>query len=319
MRTGMHLARPALASLLLAMTNACFVPPAQAAMNCSTTVSSLAYGIVSVINNTPVDSTATITISCNFGNNAPQNVRLCVSVQDPAIAMNSGANALNQRLYKDAARSQLFGSFVSTPNGGVQLDLAGRRNFSATVTLYGRIPSAQFSPPGAYSVSMPATNLRIFGNESTSLSCQQMANGGAGYSGNLTLIATASVSAECRVSASPLNFGTSGTLATNVDGSATLSLTCTSSTPYSIALNGGLTGASDPTQRKMTRNAHQITYGLYRDPGRTQSWGSTVGSNTVQGTGTGGQSDIGVFGRVAPQAAPAPGIYSDTITATVTY
>ena len=94
---------------------------------------------------------------------------------------------------------------------------------------------------------------------------------------------------------------------------------CTNGTPYTVGLDGGLSGATNPTQRKMTQGTAFVLYGLYRDAARSQAFGNTIGTNTAAGTGTGLSQTLTVYGRVAPQATPAPGTYTDTITATLTY
>ncbi|MFO0991269.1 MAG: spore coat U domain-containing protein [Hyphomicrobiales bacterium] len=101
----------------------------------------------------------------------------------------------------------------------------------------------------------------------------------------------------------------------------TIAVTCTSGRPYTIGLNGGLSGATNPTQRRM-RNLAQtsfITYGIYRDTARTLGWGETIGVNTLAGTGTGNVQNYTAYGRVPAQTTPAPQTYSDTIVVTVTY
>src|SRR5262249_50452515 len=102
-------------------------------------------------------------------------------------------------------------------------------------------------------------------------------------------------------------------------GSTTLTTTCSSTTPYTIGLDGGTTNASDPTLRKMSKSSETITYGLYRDGSYTQPWGSTINTNTASGTSTGSGQKSTVFGRVPAQTTPSPGSYSDTIVITVTY
>ncbi|RUY19730.1 spore coat U domain-containing protein, partial [Mesorhizobium sp. M7A.F.Ca.US.001.04.2.1] len=57
----------------------------------------------------------------------------------------------------------------------------------------------------------------------------------------------------------------------------------------------------------------------YRDTGRTQPWGITVGTDTVAGTGNGNVQNLTVYGRVPPQTTPAAGVYTDTVAITVTY
>ena len=136
--------------------------------------------------------------------------------------------------------------------------------------------------------------------------------------GTANALASATVAASCMVSASDLNFGSVGLLASEVTGSTSLAVTCTNGTAYTIGLNNGLTGTG-PTQRKMTNGAASVTYGLYRDSARTLPFGNTSGSNTYSGSGSGVSQAVTVYGRVPPQTSPAPGAYSDTIVATVTY
>jgi len=135
-----------------------------------------------------------------------------------------------------------------------------------------------------------------------------------------TMTVQMTITATCTVnSASTLNFGTQGVLAVNVDQTSTIQLTCTNTTPYNVGLDAGTgTGATVAT-RKMTSGANTVNYTLYSNSGRTTVWGNTVGTDTVAATGNGSAQSYTVYGRVPPQAAPAPGTYTDTITVTVTY
>ena len=74
-----------------------------------------------------------------------------------------------------------------------------------------------------------------------------------------------------------------------------------------------------PTQRKMTKAAEFVLYGLYRDSARSLPFGNTIGTNTLAGTGTGLAQSATVYGRIPPQATPSPGTYNDTIVVTLTY
>ena len=69
----------------------------------------------------------------------------------------------------------------------------------------------------------------------------------------------------------------------------------------------------------MTKGSESVLYGLYRDNSRAQPWGSTNGADTVSGTGNGFAQPNSVFGRVSAQATPSPGVYQDTVVATVNY
>jgi spore coat protein U-like protein len=113
-------------------------------------------------------------------------------------------------------------------------------------------------------------------------------------------------------------FGTyTGVAAT---GTSSVTVTCTNSTTYNVGFSaGGGTGAI-VTARAMTGPAGaQLGYSLFSDSGRTVNWGQTVGTDTVGGTGNGNAQVTSVYGSVAAGQYVAPGSYTDTITATVTY
>ncbi|MBR3194802.1 MAG: spore coat U domain-containing protein [Bosea sp.] len=127
------------------------------------------------------------------------------------------------------------------------------------------------------------------------------------------------IQANCIVvSASDLNFGNAGVLSANIDSTSAISVQCTTSTPYTIGFNQGVNGGS-VTTRQMAGAGGLINYSLYRDAGRTQNWGSTAGSDTIAGVGNGAVQNYTVYGRVPAQTTPAPALYTDTITVTVTY
>ena len=149
-----------------------------------------------------------------------------------------------------------------------------------------------------------------------------IASGASLYAATATTTMTVqmTITATCLVnSASALNFGTQGVLATNVDQTSTVQVTCTNTTPYNIGLNAGTGAGATVATRKMTSGANTVNYTLYRNSTRTTLWGNTVGTDTVAATGNGAAQSYTVYGRVPPQAAPAPGTYTDTITVTVTY
>jgi len=127
--------------------------------------------------------------------------------------------------------------------------------------------------------------------------------------------------ASCVInSASTLNFGGSqGALTANVDQTSTISVQCTNTTPYNIGLDAGTGAGATVATRKMTNGGNTIDYSLYRDAGRSQVWGTTIGTDTVSATGNGAAQNHTVYGRVPAQTTPAPATYTDTVTVTVTY
>lgn len=134
---------------------------------------------------------------------------------------------------------------------------------------------------------------------------------------NFSMAAT--VPAKCVVTSASMNFGNPSALTANIDASTNLGVACSTSLPYQVQLDGGLSGATNPVLRRMTKGAEFVTYGLYRDAARSQPWGSTLGSDTLSGTGTGLTVSVPVYGRVPPQTTPSPGIYTDTVVVTVQY
>jgi spore coat protein U-like protein len=134
------------------------------------------------------------------------------------------------------------------------------------------------------------------------------------------MVVQMTITASCTISsASTLNFGSSGVIAADVDQTSTVQVQCTNTTPYNIGLDAGTGSGATVAARKMTNGAATITYSLYSDSGRTTVWGSTIGTNTVSATGTGSAQSFTVYGRVPAQATPAPAVYTDTVSVTVTY
>lgn len=127
------------------------------------------------------------------------------------------------------------------------------------------------------------------------------------------------ITTECKlVSASDLDFGSHGVIDANLDSTSTISVQCTTGTPYNVGI--GLGSGASLTARLMTGpGAATVSYNLYRDVNHTNVWGTTVLTDTVSGTGNGAVQPITVFGRVAPQSTPGAGAYSDTVAVTVTY
>jgi spore coat protein U-like protein len=159
---------------------------------------------------------------------------------------------------------------------------------TVTRTVYGRVFSSQQSvPAGSYLSSFSSTDAEIkYG---------LLGVGCNSSTATTSVNATATVPTTCTVAANNLNFGTAGTLASNTDATTTVAPACTSGTPYNIGLHGGLSGATDPTQRKMTKAAESVFYGLYRDAARSLPFGNTIGTNTLTGTGTGLAQSVSVF------------------------
>ena len=134
---------------------------------------------------------------------------------------------------------------------------------------------------------------------------------------NSSMPVSANVPATCSITASPLAFGTYSSVQT--DTTTTLSVSCTNTTTYSVGLDAGGGSGATVAARKMSNGTQTLTYSVYSDTSRALVWGTTIGTNTVAGTGTGGAQNINVYGRIPAGQLPTPGSYADTITATITY
>ncbi|MCI0466362.1 MAG: spore coat U domain-containing protein [Beijerinckiaceae bacterium] len=126
--------------------------------------------------------------------------------------------------------------------------------------------------------------------------------------------------ADCQIpTTNTLNFGSNGALLANVDATTTFSVQCTNTTPYDIGLNQGTTAGGTTATRLMTSGSATVSYQMFSDAARTVNWGNTVGTDTVAATGNGAAQSYTIFGRVPAQTTPAPGLYTDTVTITVTF
>jgi spore coat protein U-like protein len=135
----------------------------------------------------------------------------------------------------------------------------------------------------------------------------------------MTITKTCAVSGTGTLTLAPAdNLAVAGT-----QGSTAFDVQCTNTTPYSIALNKGSHASGTTATRLMTLTAgtETVPYQLFQDSGRTQNWGDTVGETKGGLTGSGNKQSHTVYGKVssAQTTAPAPGLYSDIVTVTVTY
>jgi spore coat protein U-like protein len=143
-----------------------------------------------------------------------------------------------------------------------------------------------------------------------------------------TFDVTATVLANCSVSANALAFNNYTPSAGALTASTTVQVRCTRNTPYTVALSAGTTAGGTIAQRLMVNSASADTlqYNLYTTNALATIFGDgTGGSATQPGTGNGmgaAATSFSVFGQLPDSAANqnAPtGSYSDRITVTITY
>lgn len=126
----------------------------------------------------------------------------------------------------------------------------------------------------------------------------------------------ATVVASCSLTATTLNFGTY--TGAQLDATSTITVTCTNTTSYNIGVDHGL-HKSGYLSQLMGPGSVIVSYELFQDSARSHEWSVTIGNNTVTGTGNGTAQALTVYGRVFSGSNVAPGTYTDTVTATVTY
>jgi len=135
---------------------------------------------------------------------------------------------------------------------------------------------------------------------------------------------SATVVANCTITANALNLGNYDPVGANAAAAATatttLSVSCTSGETADVTLGEGThvgagSTAADPN-RRLSDGTNFLNYGLFTDVTRLVEWGNTVGTG-VQHTGTGSAVAITVYGSIpAAQNVPA-GVYTDTVVATI--
>jgi spore coat protein U-like protein len=137
-----------------------------------------------------------------------------------------------------------------------------------------------------------------------------------------TMGVSATVTANCSVSTSAVGFGSINPLAgSSFDATGSVTVTCTTGAPWTVAADAGGGSGATLTTRRMTANGNTLNYALYTDSGRITIWGDGSGATArLSGTGTGSAQSLTVYGRVPSGQGSVPaGGYSDTVNVTVTY
>jgi spore coat protein U-like protein len=131
----------------------------------------------------------------------------------------------------------------------------------------------------------------------------------------------ATISSTCSLSATGINFGevgTAGVTTSQTDGTGSITITCSTGSAYSIALDDGLHNVA--AQRHVQSASNTLTYDLYKDPARGTVW--TCAAAPVTGTGDATAQVITVYGRIAaglPFSVSNGTPYTDTVLVTLTY
>jgi len=150
-------------------------------------------------------------------------------------------------------------------------------------------------------------------------------------SANTTFTVSATVVANCTISASNLAFGNydpvtaNNTTGADLYGSSTLTVACTKGAPNVwIGLDAGSNGPSavGTTRAMSAGGGNFLSYELYLanpNPVPGAVWGNTLATGKSYVSVSKAASAITVFGRTPKGQDAAAGSYTDTITATINY
>ncbi|WP_345817834.1 spore coat U domain-containing protein (plasmid) [Paraburkholderia sp. PREW-6R] len=298
------------------------------AQTCSASASPVSFGSVSPIARTAVTATGTVNVTCTWPATATDSyVKVCLNIggTSPRFLVN-GSAAMQYDLYQDAAHSVAWGSvYYGTPPISLTLARpAGGTHLTQTVTVYGQLASNQPTIPTVGNSS--TVYAQTFGGNTTSVNyafyqfaappCSSI----TGSAGTFPFTASATVINDCYINATNISFTSVGALGTSLNANGSITAQCTSGDAWRIALNGGSSGSVGGRTMQRSGGGGTVNYQLYSDASHTVAWGDGTASTTAaSGVGTGYQQIINVYGVVPPQTTPAPGTYSDTITATISF
>ena len=135
---------------------------------------------------------------------------------------------------------------------------------------------------------------------------------------------SANINVSCAIIANDMNFGNYDP-GTAVDGTAisSIDVNCTNGIPYAVTVSTGqgtFTGSCTALDRRMFNGTFSVylDYALFTDGAYSSPLGCDV-SNDIDGIGSGVQQSLAVYGRIPNAQSFQPGLYQDTLTATITF
>lgn len=317
-------------SLMIVLSALFSMKPAQAA--CSVKVSPLSFGNINPVTPGVLDVNTTVEYECSSLISLLSYIKVCIEIgpgpQDSSVAdrrlthTTVASDTLAYNIYADPARTQIIGAAygsasppVIVSHGPYAVTLLATAK--GTQNVYGRIAASNAFMQGSvgqYSSSLLVTVRMSVVSLVDLLPCALSGTAVA------PMPVTAQLLSACKITASPLNFGSQpSNFASNVQSTSEIDSSCTKNTPYQIGLSDGLN--ANGTQRRMKAGAGQyVNYELYQNANRTQRWGSALNTpETLSGTATGVSQKATVYGQVSPQTGLEAADYRDTVTVTITY
>ena len=310
---------------------------------CSVNITDVNFGVIADTKQSIIqDTQATVSFQCVFpAGLLLSNVRFCVNIGDGSVEnyfskpggfrkADAGENRkLTYDLYTNAGRSTVWGSNYHNIGGAgpyehvmntglINILLGGTVN--STATLYARAFVDKKLKGGVYTSNFSGGEVVVdYGNGNSLTNCNSVPLGAQQTSATFNVAAI--ISNSCLVSATPLDFGSLSALNAPRDATSNVVVQCQAGQEYEVTLSEGDGRGATESNRRMTRIGGNdvVNYQLYRNAARTQNWGNTPGSNSVDGTGTGFPEILPVYGRIPPQATPPTGDYQDTIVVEISF
>ncbi|WP_116135440.1 spore coat U domain-containing protein [Trinickia diaoshuihuensis] len=302
-------------------------PGAAHAAGCSASASSIDFGQLSPIALREVDTTGSITVTCTWPALAVMpNALVCLNLggPDPRVLRNGG-NTLQYTLYQDASRLTAWGSVAAgtQPIALVLTKPPAGVSASQSVTIYGRIAGNQPAVPTVNNSN--TTYKEMFNGTSTALSYGfyrfiEPTCAGLAATDRFPFDVSAIVVNDCNITATGVGFGAVSVTTAHLRSTGTITARCTNGDAWRIALSAGAGGNVSARRMQRSGGGGEVAYQLYLDSSHATVWGDGAkGTSTGTGTGSGYATVLTVYGDVPAQTTPAPGNYSDTITATISF
>ena len=156
-----HIAAPALAGALaiLGCTQA-------RAVDCTIAANGVAFGVYDPTLTAPTDSTGNVTVRCTHSGGGASRINYTVSLSAGGSGdvarrqMRAGTATLDYNLYRDAARSLIWGTGTGGSglvSGAVTVNRGHFQVSEVAYPIYGRIPAQQAIATGLYTDAIVVT------------------------------------------------------------------------------------------------------------------------------------------------------------------
>lgn len=293
--------------------------PAHAALICEAAIASLNFGLISVRDGSIAQTSSPVKISC-FGGTPGTFVHACLTIGSGSGGSGTGLTPRYMAGGEAASLAYQLTSQNTLSAGGATWDVvalsipldATSGSSAVETTLYAEVTSI------GTQVTVGSYNSHFETGTEVGLSYGENACDTSGAVTTFTVDAV--VTPSCTVNVSNMDFGViDAIVAAPVDQIATISVSCTNASAYTVGLDQGTNGVdSGPTGRRMANDGDLLAYGLYHDEARTADWGLTVGT-VAAGIGNGGSEALTVYGKILSNQQASVGTYFDSVVVIVSY